>query len=317
MTDVALTLGGIVFTGMEVPDKLPFGGEQMLKLHKLVGGQRVVDAMGSDDLALEWSGRFFSPDALSRARAIDAMRKAGKAVTLSWSELSYTVVVKRFVADFEQAWNLPYSISCEVVADLSKPLTAATGPSIDDVVGADLTTSLNLGPVINDPTLSSNLTSLQSAMGAVQTFATATRSAINTVLAPLSAAQGQVNNLIGSVGGSIINTSVGGVIAGGDPASMASGFLAQLSAATEIGPLYDAQARLGRMAINLNAIGSAGQTATIVGSDLYSLATQAYGDINGWTDIARANGLTDPVLTGTNTLRIPSAPSGSGGVLQV
>jgi hypothetical protein len=154
-------------------------------------------------------------------------------------------------------------------------------------------------------------------MGAVQTFATATRSAINTVLAPLSAAQGQVNNLIGSVGGSIINTSVGGVIAGGDPASMASGFLAQLSAATEIGPLYDAQARLGRMAINLNAIGSAGQTATIVGSDLYSLATQAYGDINGWTDIARANGLTDPVLTGTNTLRIPSAPSGSGGVLQV
>ena len=53
-----VTLGGFAFQDFEVPERIPAGGEQMLAIHKLVGGRRVIDAMGRDDAALEWSGYF-------------------------------------------------------------------------------------------------------------------------------------------------------------------------------------------------------------------------------------------------------------------
>lgn len=137
MTDIVVSLGGIALKSMEVPDRIAFGGNQATKVHKLVGGNRVVDAMGRDDIPLEWSGRFFGADALSRAQAIDALRKAGKAVNLAWSALSYTVMITRFVADFEFISNLPYQITCEIITDDSSPAAQSDQTSIDDQTSAD------------------------------------------------------------------------------------------------------------------------------------------------------------------------------------
>jgi nucleoid-associated protein YgaU len=39
---------------------------------------------------------------------------------------------------------------------------------------------------------------------------------------------------------------------------------------------------------------------------LYDVAAQHYGDGSKWQAIAQANGLTDPNLTGINTLTIPA-----------
>lgn len=219
MTDAALTLGDIVFDDMEIPDAIPFGGEQMTKVHRLTGGKRVVDALGPDDMPLEWSGRFLSPDGLARARALDAMRKAGVAVTLSWSELSYLVVVKRFVANFEAAWNLPYSISCEVVSDLSKPLSPDSGPSVDDMIDGDTSTLVKQGDEIGHSKLKSDIDAVRSAVSKVTTFVGQVRSTVNSVLAPIAQAQATVGQLIGDI--HLINTSVGGILAGGDALTMA------------------------------------------------------------------------------------------------
>ncbi|MFL9904220.1 LysM peptidoglycan-binding domain-containing protein [Paraburkholderia fungorum] len=41
------------------------------------------------------------------------------------------------------------------------------------------------------------------------------------------------------------------------------------------------------------------------GDDLYRLAAQYYGDATAWTLIARANGLTDPLIQTDSTLDIP------------
>jgi len=58
------------------------------------------------------------------------------------------------------------------------------------------------------------------------------------------------------------------------------------------------------------------QTITVVGGNLFQIATQAYGDATRWTDIARANGLSDPQLSGTLTLTLPILNgAGTGGIL--
>ena len=45
---------------------------------------------------------------------------------------------------------------------------------------------------------------------------------------------------------------------------------------------------------------------TIAGGDLFRLAMEELGDATQWVRIARLNGLEDPMLTGLNTVRIPS-----------
>jgi nucleoid-associated protein YgaU len=42
------------------------------------------------------------------------------------------------------------------------------------------------------------------------------------------------------------------------------------------------------------------------GDDLYRLAAEFYGDAMGWTLIARANGLSDPLILIDATLTIPA-----------
>jgi nucleoid-associated protein YgaU len=53
------------------------------------------------------------------------------------------------------------------------------------------------------------------------------------------------------------------------------------------------------------------------GDDLYRLASQYYGDAAAWTLIARANGLTDPLIDTDSTLVIPAynAAQANDGIL--
>ena len=303
-----ITLGGVAFQAFEVPDKIPFGGEQMIAVHKLIGGQKKVDALGRDDLALEWTGHFTGSDGLSRARTIDAMRVKGAAVDLTWSELSYSVVIKRFVVDYAD-FLLGYTISCEVVADQASPTTSAESPSLDDQMADDMSTASGLGAQIGDATLSGQLSSLSTAVSAVSDFANATQSVLTAVLAPLSAAQGQVSALIGSAQ-AVLTADLGAT-----PASIVTGLLGQATAAASLPNLYAVGSVLSRMASNVAAAGQGGSTETLVGGDLSVLASQVYGDASAWTTIARANTLTDPVLQGINTLVIPPTPDDFGGVL--
>jgi nucleoid-associated protein YgaU len=53
---------------------------------------------------------------------------------------------------------------------------------------------------------------------------------------------------------------------------------------------------------------------TVSGGNLFAIASQQYGDGTLWAQIAQANGLVDPVITGTVTLIIPANPVSTGGV---
>ena len=56
-----------------------------------------------------------------------------------------------------------------------------------------------------------------------------------------------------------------------------------------------------------------GQVITVAGGNLFALAAKYLNDATQWNRIAQANQLTDPVLTGINTLSLPPVNASAGG----
>jgi prophage DNA circulation protein len=314
--DTILTLGDFEFGRFEVPERINFGGSQAVATHRLVGGTRIVDAMGRDDAPLEWSGVFLGENALVRARHLDQLRIAGAPLILSWSEFSYTVLIQDYRADFNRFYEIPYRISCLVVQDWTSPVTAEGTESVDDAIADDMATADTLTASIADPTLTGLMGTLDAAIKSVSSFANAVTSTINSVLAPLAAVQARVNILIGSVGG-VLNqvTTIGGILPNNPIAQQAASLMSQVNAMTHLPQLYNLQSVLGRMSGNLGSIGSSQQTITQAGGNLFSLAAKEYGDPTAWTTLAKANKITDPQLSGVTKLVVPPVPDNSGGVL--
>lgn len=315
--DTVVSLGGFEFQTFEVPERLPFGGEQALVVHKLIGGTRIVDAMGRDDREIAWSGMFLGKDADSRANELDAMRIAGKPLTLTWGSKSFVVVIASFTPIYANFHEIPYGISCEVVSNLGLPPTlAAANPGLDDQIGTDLAAAQGYGGLIDDATLTSLMGDLQDAVDSVDTFIGATAQELQSVINPLIATQAQVRNLI-AVASPLIDTvaAIGGVLPFAPFGSAVASLQNQINAFNDVGYLYSLQSLLGRMSTNLSADGVSGSIVTTAGGDLYHLAAIQYGDATAWTTIARANSLTDPVLQGIQSLTIPQTPDGTDGVL--
>jgi hypothetical protein len=57
------------------------------------------------------------------------------------------------------------------------------------------------------------------------------------------------------------------------------------------------------------------QSIQVAGGNLFRIAMTYLGDATQWVRIAQLNGISDPMLSGTMTLRIPDKnPSAGGGV---
>ena len=176
-----LILGGITFTGFEIPNQINFGGEHNLAVHELIGGTRVIDAMGSKPDPISWSGRFRGPNAIARAQAVDELRIAGNAVGLAWLNLSRSVVVRQFKADTEKPFEVPYQITCEVVSESAAAL-GAIFQSVDTLINNDL---LAAGGFATSPASAAVLSVLGTALAAAGPIAgstAATRTAANLAL---------------------------------------------------------------------------------------------------------------------------------------
>jgi hypothetical protein len=317
--DTYVKLGDFTFTGFEVPEEIPFGGEQRLVVHPLVGGGRVVDAMGREDAAISWRGMFLGAGALDRARKLDQMRVAGGLLSLTWSTFNRGVVIQRFTCSFQRFYKLPYEIECLVVQDRLMPLPITPAASFDSMVQGDMKSVNTLAGQVGDSKLSGLVSTLNSTIAAVSSFATAAKSTINGVLGPIAAARQQVNALIASTNNTLQNVlTVGGIFPGNPAAKSAAKLLNQASNMNNLPILRNMDGLLGRMGGNLRLINSGPNATTITqaGGNLFALAQKAYQDASKWSVLAQSNNLTDPVLTGVNTVTIPpDQPNASGGVL--
>jgi hypothetical protein len=222
-----LIIGGVALTGFEVPSQVVFGGEQRLAIHKLIGGTRVIDAMGRDDSAVKWCGIFSGSDAGARARMLDAMRVAGNPLSLSWDEFCYTVIIDSLSMEFRNPWWIPYDISCTVVSDQAQSLLDYA-PDLSDVILADLTSAAlyynvsnsiaatsvsdaltqgNAGYAAATTTLAGTVQSINAAIQASQVNLASTNLATlvsaSGTLAQLCAARGYVERSISNLNGAV------------------------------------------------------------------------------------------------------------------
>ncbi len=193
MSNVVVTLGGVSFQDFEVPEKISFGGTQRLAVQELIGGGRVVDALGYDDGEISFSGIFAGSDAAQRAQTLDTARAAGAVLALFWDQYFYNVVIAEFAADYEKPWWIPFALRCIVASD----------PAIDNAV----TPAAYL--VSNDISV---VTSLLGQAGLVLGGLT------NPTVAGLATAQGLVAADI-TTAGMALDSSVGAVAGAADAAS--------------------------------------------------------------------------------------------------
>ena len=316
MADTTLTLGAFQFGYLEVPGEIEFGGSQRLNVHELVGGTRVIDAMGRSDKPLAWSGMMLGNGAIERALFLDGLRIGGQPQILSWGALRYSVIVREFSATYQRAYKIPYRIVCEVVQDLTTPVAAPGAAPIDQAISDDVTAAQLLATSIGDGPLSGLMATLNTAISAVSSFAQAAQSTINTVLGPLAAVQARVAILIASTGNTIANVStLGGVLPNNPLATSVATLTNQVTTVTQCGQLYNLRNVLGRMSSNLGGINAPQNTVATAGGHLFQIAEVQYGDPMAWTGIAKANGLPDPFVQGVSVLAIPPLPDQQNGVL--
>lgn len=325
MPDTIVKLGDFEFRDYEVPRSISFGGAQRLAVHELVGGTRVVDAMGRQDHPLEWQGRFQGQDATPRARYLDFLRIQGKPLELTWWEFRYRVVIAEYEAEFERFYQIPYRIRCVVVEDLASPTRASTLDSIDSAIRDGVTQSKSFIEQLSDgirSTVEAVMAPVEAAISVVNDIANASQAVISSILTPLADAQQTVQQLIASVGNTVQNvTTVGGLFPNSPLARNANNLIQEAIAITDLANLTQLNGVLGGMNTNLNTLRGVGSgleavnTVTTAAGNLFGLAGRLYGDATRWTGLAEANGLTDPQLEGVNTLNVPANTQDSGGIL--
>jgi nucleoid-associated protein YgaU len=153
-------------------------------------------------------------------------------------------------------------------------------------------------------------------MSGVATFVNATQSAIASVLQPIAAVQSRVRQLLASAVNTTTSVTTLGGIAPYNPIAQSAASLGLQVASFESQPsLLSLQGVMGRMAGNLNSVRTNSSSVTTAGGNLQTIAAKQYGDATSWTAIAKANGMTDPVVSGVQTLTVPVQPDTAGGVL--
>jgi hypothetical protein len=312
MPDTILTLGDFTFSRFEVPEAIAFGSGHRLSVHELVGGTRVVDAMGLTPIPLEWSGTLTGAEAVSRGRYIEGLVTAGRALPLSWSELRYTVVPRLFRGEFRRFYRVPYQIGLQVVSDDAAPVTTITPVTPAQAASDDVLAAYAMG-AYGDAVLAQRMAAVVTALNAVGPLANAGPSAVAAVLPAIAAARARVGVLV-AAGDAGLGGAVGGVDVGGMALARSGALLAQASMVANLPGLLALDRTLGRAAANLAAL-NGGQSTVTTGDDLYRVAAGQYGDAMAWTALAAANGVADPQAGGIATLVVPPLTNDTDGVL--
>lgn len=200
---VFLTLGEVTFANFEIPPVINFGGQQMLSTKKLIGGERVVDAMGRDDADITWDGLFQGSTANFRAAFLDGMRVKGAPLPLTFSQYNFLVVIKEFEAKFIRSYWLEYKITCTVVQDLNKPFPLLLPVAYNDAINNLMTEANDIAFVLQNPGITSSLALLSEAINSVASIENASASVLTTITGPLNSAIDTTSSAISSLSASI------------------------------------------------------------------------------------------------------------------
>lgn len=187
---------------------ISFGGSQILAVHRLPGGGRVVDALGGSDADLRWRGVLRGSAAYELAQELDSLRVAGAPVSLSWGQAAYTVLIAELDLEFDCPWWIPYSIRCTVANAL--PASAgfmqggATNAALADITSASAW--FDVGSLAASVTATSGSAPVAQAVALAQANFTTVKASLSSAL---QVAQTDLNSAF-----LIAQTSAAGALAG-------------------------------------------------------------------------------------------------------
>lgn len=246
-----VTLGPVQFQGMEVPDQINLGGEQQLVVHKLIGGQRVVQALGRDDADLSWSGFLEGPSAESRAIQLDRLRQSGQQLTLAFGQQSFSVVVRHFAGTYKRRNWIPYSITCVVVQD-NAAASQAGSTSLLDTLNNDLNSALGFNVLSTTSSLISTAQTAVNVAGALGLKSSAWVSAVSALTTAQDAIDTERLAATGTISGVLsAASSVGNMLGVTDIASAAGELSTVTSAAGDLANTVTTSSYVGRALTNL------------------------------------------------------------------
>lgn len=308
-----LILGDFEFLDFEVPERIQILGKQKTVIHQMIGGKRVIDVLGVEYDPIQWSGIITGSETSSRVQTLEQIRDAGNVVTLTLDDISFDVVVTEFAPVYEFKYRRPYRIEVAVLKrnDAVSAIDTLTG-TLDALVNSDVGEMLGLTDTINMSAVTDVVTTIQTTVATVKDIAHATIDTVQTIVRPIIAAQQIVHSAISSLESSAASiTTLGGLIPGNPISKTVSNLLSQADSVTRLPALYQLSNVLYRLDKNVRSGQTADgvKTVTQSGGNLLQLASAQYGDASLWTSIASANALTDPQITGIQTLVIPSNPS--------
>ena len=164
MSDTIVQLGDFQFAHAEVPQGLPFGGDQELSINKFVGGKRTINAMGNDEDDITWRGIFFGAEALKRAQFLNYLKTQGNKHVFTYFNFKYSVIIKHFSGTVQKYYQIPYSITLTVIEDLTNPVTIPPPAGFLDALFDDLATLYDIYPLVSDPAIGVALIELSAYM---------------------------------------------------------------------------------------------------------------------------------------------------------
>lgn len=110
-----VTLGTLTLTDVEVSNALEIGGKQELVVHKLVGGDRVIQVMGPDPDPIILAGMFTGPGAQVCALQLTKMCDVGSPVRLGFPGGSLMVVIRPVTYTYQQQGAvIPFRVTVKV-----------------------------------------------------------------------------------------------------------------------------------------------------------------------------------------------------------
>jgi hypothetical protein len=243
-------------TALELPESMPVGGTQSLSVKDLLGGGRVVDAMGPRERDISWSGYLYEQNQTERVRLLNNLRQSGQEVTLAWGVYSYQGVVADFNCETE-AGPQKYRITFTVVSDNSAP-QGTTLVSLASQVVADVSDGNVVGALsaVSQGVVAGPLASAASAVGVPgattvgSSLYSAAVGAVNTAAAAISGATSLADGVLAPLG-----VSIGSISAAAPAALNALGFAGDVSAAAnaagDLANLTNAAGYVGRAVKNL------------------------------------------------------------------
>lgn len=274
-----IRLGSVLFYPEELPNRFPATIEQRTPKMEMLGGGSFSQPLGVQHPDIAWSGKIRSnyphegQSAADRAQTLERMIAIGKRTKLSWLKRARYVIPQRFEAVDIHENRTDYTITLQVVRDISGTATIATVPSADSQLAE----------------LMDRSSTQAAALRAGDPGATSLSAQVSSTSSTVSQA-GPITSLAGTSSGKNLLTTVQGTL------TSARSYLAALASTMPRSHILSAQGLVTSLSLAVSQIKS-GQSARSAIADhgtIDDVALREYGNISYARALQAANGLAQP-----------------------